>query len=145
MYLYFNSEQSQSFFSNNSYSSFRIKLPKSLPNPSPGCVWTLALLDIQLPRFNKGYTTQFITVNSDITEQQILGQTLQPVLQRIYKTDLNKIKPVVFDDHRYITVTQSCITSMMIYLLDAQGQSPSFKPGILCGSCHFEQRKLTQL
>jgi hypothetical protein len=141
MYVYISGEQSANFFQDNTHASFRVKLPKIL-KPSYGCKLQVALLDIELPKLADSYTTNFITINTDICEPQIVGLSLQPVLNRIYYPDLITSKPIIFDDQRYIDVTTENISSIHIYLLDRHGNYPSFKPGPLTCTLHFKEESI---
>lgn len=139
MYLYLSSTQSTQFFVNNSPAAFRVKLPKRLKLCSSQR-WSIALLDICLPKLKSGYKPLYLTVNSSVVESSVVSMDLMPTLNRIYFQQLKKYRPLLIFEHpRYIPVTTDTMETLDIYLTDSEGNKPSFDEGELLCTLHLTE------
>ena len=138
MYLYITSEQSSRYFTDNTNTRFRVRLPKKL-DLTPKGQWCIALLDIDMPRFEEDYKTSYLTVNSNICEPSYVNTSLIPTLNRIYSVEMSRGRPVYFDNPRYVKITSDFLDVIDIYLTDSKGDSPSFKDGDVICTLHLEK------
>ena len=138
MYIYLSSKQSDNFFIGNTSSGFRVKLPKALYLHEKSR-WYLAILDIDLPMFNSTYTTDYITINSSISEPSTVNTALCPILNRVYFKQLSNGNPVIFDTPRYVKVTVDMLDTIDIYLRDSSNNPPSFREGQVSCTLHLIQ------
>ena len=138
MYLYVSSGQSDQFFLVNTTSAFRVILPKRL-NLTPRGRWRVAILDIDLPRFQDNYKTAYITINSSVCEPSFVNTALRPTLNRVYFNDLLRGRPVTFDSPRYVKLTGDGLDVIDIYLTDSNGESPSFTRGTVACTLHLAE------
>jgi len=138
MYIYLSSDQSDSYFTANNTATFKVKLPKTI-HLSDNSKWSIAILDIDLPRFSDGYKTDYITINSPICEPSIVGNTLSPILDKVYFWYVSKGKPVTFATPRYIPLSVNVLDTIYIYLRDSTGHAPSFKAGHLTCTLHLSE------
>ena len=138
MYIYVSSHQSNEYFTDNTAVAFRVRLPKRL-NLQQSWEWSLAILDISLPKFTDEYKTDYITINSRTCEPSIVNTALQPILNRIFTKELQEGSPVTFDTPRYVRLTQDILDTVDIYLTDSQGRAPSFTPGHVSCTLHLTE------
>ena len=140
MYLYISSEQSDNYFTDNTSTRFRVRLPKRL-NLDPRGGWHMAVLDLDLPRLQEGYKTAYLTINSRVCEPSFVNTALTPTLNRVYFNDVHRGCPVTFDSPRYVKVTTDVLDVLDIYLTDSKGATPSFKTGTVSCTLHLHQEQ----
>lgn len=137
MYLYLSSNSSADVFPENVANSFRVKLPKTLVLNGRDCNWSMALIDVDMPKLPSGYKPKFITFESRTCASAIYKSDLRPVLQRLYYSQIRRGTPVIIDNPRYVQVNTKSIDVIDLYLLDDQGASVSFTPGQLTCTLHL--------
>lgn len=138
MYIYISSEQSDNYFQDNTSVAFRIKLPRRL-RLSPRGQWSIAVLDIDLPRLSDDYKSNYLFIHCNSCEPSVYNSSLSPILNRLYFYQFSKGKPVTFDTPRYVPLTIDSMDTIDIYLTDSDGNSPSFKPGHVACTLHITQ------
>lgn len=137
MYLYISSEQSDDYFTDNTSTRFRVRLPKKL-NLTPRGQWSIALLDVDMPKCLENYKTTYITINTNICEPSLVNTVLRSTLNRVYFNDVSKGRPVYFDNPRYVKITTDFLDVIDIYLTDSEGNIPSFKQGPVSCTLHLQ-------
>lgn len=138
MYIYLTSTASLEYFPNNSVTSFRVKLPKPL-NLKPLGRYSVALLDIDLPKFQQNYAAKHITLFSNMCQHSVSDNTLKPILHRLFFADLRSGRPQILQSPRYVGLNSENLDIIEIYLLDELNQPPSFRPGQLSCTLHIEE------
>lgn len=134
MYIYLNSDGCKKFFSGNSVTSFRTILGKTLHLKGK---WEVAILDIDLPNFEAGYNTDFITVNTHICQESVFDDSLRPILLRVYKHELRRALRVTYP--MYVPINTDTLASIGLYLKDSSDNEPSFSRGHLRCTLHLRQ------
>lgn len=137
MYLYLCSDSCTDIFPDNNASDFRVKLPKTFFLRDQNCSWSIALIDVDLPKLVAGYKPRFITFESRTCASAIYKTDLRPVLQRLYHFQIRKGTPVIIDNPRYVQLNAKSLDVIDLYLLDDQGARVSFAPGPLCCTLHL--------
>lgn len=135
--MYLSSDSCSDIFPENSANDFRVKLPKKLCLKGYESTWSLALIDIDLPKFADGYKPDFITLESRVCVSAVYKSGLRPVLQRLYFSQFRKSLPLVIDSPRYVQVNTKTLDVIDVYLLDDKGAKVSFKPGPLVCTLHL--------
>lgn len=127
--IYASSEDSLSYFPNNTSNSFRIQLPEEIDSH---LLSRCALVEIHLP---KSRTEQKI-IYLDICEHSYVFGRKAPVLRRI----TGKLsKSVIFPERLYISTKPGKYNSLHIYILDENRQPINFDRGIAYCTLHFKQ------
>lgn len=137
MYLYLSSDSCTDIFPFNTANDFRVKLPKTLTLNDHQSSWSLALIDLELPKLAGGYKPAFITFESRTCSSAIYKTDLRPVLQRLYYSQIKKRAAVVIDNPRYVSLNTSSLDVIDLYLLDDKGAGVSFLPGPLTCTLHL--------
>lgn len=138
MQLYITSTTSRDIFPGNNVNKFITKLPRNL-NLTPHGTYSIALLDIDLPRFQPDYTAKYITIYSSLCHPCIYNASQRPVLTRLYYSDMKIGKPFHAQYPRYVPLNTDTLDCLDIYMLDDRDLPPSFKPGQL--TCTLDIRK----
>lgn len=136
MYIYTSSSENPDYFTGNTATDFRVKLPKTL-HKRHNTQWSLALLDIHIPDFSTNYTTDYITVGTPVCEESIDNASLRPVLNRVYASQLETERFLTFDSPRYIRLTVDTLDTIDINLTDSTGGKPSFAQGRVTCTLHL--------
>lgn len=138
MYIYLTSTSSTEFFSFNSITNFKVKLPKTL-KLTPFGNFSVALLDIDLPKLQQNYSAKYITLYTSICQPSISETGLKPVLHRIYFSHFRSGKPLTFFPLKYISLNTEALDVIDLYLIDDTGRPPSFRPGQLSCTLHIKE------
>jgi len=136
--LYLSSRSDLQLYPENTSASFRVRLPDPIKIPESE-KWTIALLDLDLPRCESSYKPSFITIHSTLCTSSVLGPARQPVLQRVYYQDIKSGRPFRFETPRYVPLNVAFLEVLDVSLYDEQGQRPTFKTGVL--NCTLHLRK----
>lgn len=138
MHLYITSTTSRDIFPGNNVNKFNLKLPRNL-NLTPHGAYSIALLDIDLPRFHADYTAKYITIYSSLCQPCVYKDAQRPVLARLYFSDMKTGKPFHALFPRYVPLNTDSIDCLDLFILDDRDLPPSFKPGQL--TCTLDIRK----
>lgn len=138
LYLYISSKSCEHLYPDNDSSNFRVRLPTviRLQGTKP---WSVALLDIDLPKPETDYKPVYIVLSSSVCAPTVYHTTLQPVLQRIYFQEIKSGKPLRFEAPRYVPVNIASLEIFDLCIFDDKGQRPSFKSGHLSCTLHLRQ------
>lgn len=137
MFIYCSSTDSQLFYPGNVATLFKVKLPKTLHFEGGG--WQVGLVEIQIPSFIKTYDAQFLTVNSTLCQDSIVGQELLPCLRRIFKSDLQGTNQP-FNPILYTALNVIKCDVITVYIKDEKGNPPLLDPTkALDCTLHFRQ------
>lgn len=137
MYIYLTSTASDDYFSNNSVTNFRVKLPKAL-KLAPFGHYAVALVDIDLPKLRQNYTSKHISIYSSICQPSITDSGLKPILHRVFYSYLRSGRPLSLDPLRYVPLNTDSLDVLDMYLLDDTNVPPSFRPGQLSCTLHIK-------
>jgi len=138
MYIYLDSRDSIEYFPNNRADSFTVRLARNTQF-SPYGQWFVTIADINLPPLQPNYKPEFLVLYSDICAPSIYGGGLKQVLHRIYYRDLHLSRPIVFNPPRYKKVSTESLSTIHLYLLDEEGNPPSFMRGSLVCTLHIKK------
>jgi len=138
MYIYLDSRESTEYFPDNCTDSFVVRLTKNT-QLLPYGQWLVTIADIDLPPLQLNYKPKFLALYSDICAPSIYGGGLKQVLHRIYYRELRLARPIVFNPPRYKKVSTESLNSIHLYLLDDEGNRPSFEKGPLLCTLHIKQ------
>jgi len=138
MYLYLDSRDSAEYFPDNSSVSFTAKLAKNIQF-SPYGQWFVTVADIDLPPLQIDYKPKFLVLYSDICTPSIYGGGLKQVLHRIYYRELHLARPIVFNPPRYKPISAESLDTIRLYLLDDEGNRPSFRRVPLLCTLHVKK------
>lgn len=134
MYIYLTSNGSQTFFSENSSTEFRIRL--SRPVTVYGR-WEIAILQVSLPHFKSGYSPAYIDISTSVCLPSILNGSEKPILNRIFFTEIIEGACIRFHRPYYLTVNTENLHVIDINLYDDKGDKPSFDDGEVCCTLHL--------
>lgn len=138
MYFFLTSDSNREYYPANTVNSFRVKLPNHFSLHTSDN-WSVALLDISLPRLTTGYTPDFITVNSPLCHPSVVNSSLQPILRRFYYKEIGENPVIIPDSPHYMTINTASLDDIHIYLSDHNGSQPSFESGRVCCTLHFKK------
>lgn len=136
-YLYLSSHTSKDIYPFNTANDFKAKLPLTLNLNGAVGKWRMALLDIDLPKLEEGYKPNYITLETSLCAPSVYHNSLRPILQRLYYSEIKKGQPITIDSPRYVTINTSNIESFDLYILDQTDQKVSFKTGHVYCSLHL--------
>jgi hypothetical protein len=136
MYLYLSSDSCKEIYPSNAPDEFRVRLPQALHLSEPDS-WSLAILDVHLPRFSTGYKPKFIVFESTVCTPSVYESSLRPILQRLYFHELRRGLPVRILSPRYVTVNTKDLHTFDLYLRDENGSRISFNSGHLSCTLHL--------
>ena len=134
MYIYIDSNGSQTYFNDNKAVAFRIKLPKLLKFYGQ---WEVALAELDMPQLESGYQTDYITLNTSLCTESVFNDSLRPVLRRIYKDQLKQTRHISYVTPYYVPVNAVEVDTIYVYLTDARQAQPSFQKGPLYCTLHL--------
>lgn len=143
-FLYLSSDASKDLYRDNNTASFRVKLPSKiiLDNPAK---WSVALLDVDLPKTDESYKCQYITFQSSLCSPTVHNEKLQPIMERFYYTEIRAGRPIRIDRPRYVPVNMSSIDVIDVDIISDTGAHPSFKPGQANCTLHLRQKTNNQI
>lgn len=128
MFLHISSDQCQDLFPENSSSSFKVKLPRTLYFPKNEC-WFISLVDIKVPRLKDSPSPPYVLVSTPLCDPSIVGQQLIPVLYRFYESQISRGKCAVPANERQLAVTTDQLSVIEVHITNPSGQNVSFRPG----------------
>lgn len=137
MYIHISSDQSTSYFSNNSPSGFRVKMPYTI-NLDHGIQYEIAILQITTPPLKNQYNPKYITINTNMCESSIINNTLRPILRLMHVDSLGET--IEFSAPQYHNVTSHSIDLIDLYLSDDSNSEPSFEQGTLYVTLHIRPK-----
>lgn len=137
MYLYLTSDCNADVFPENTASSFRVKLPKTLDLKEKNCSWSIALIDVDMPKLSGDYKPNFITFESSVCAPSIYKLGLRPVLHLLYYPQIRRGFPIIIENPRYIQLNTKSIDVIDIYLTDDKDEKVSFSTGHLTCTLHL--------
>jgi len=138
LYIYVTSDSSNDLYPGNDPSHFRVNLPQTVKTENPHS-WFLGLVDIDLPKLKENYKPDFLVISCSICAPSYVGNSLQPVLQRLYFGEIKSGRSLRFETARYVTVNSESVDLLEFRITDDQGEKPSFKAGK--SSCTLHLRK----
>ena len=134
IYLYLSSDTSKDIYPDNHAGSFRVKLPQTL---YLGGKWTIALLDIDLPKISQNPKPHHITLQTSISTPCIYKSGLNSVIQRLYFSEVKRGLPVYITNPRYMPVSINILDTFDMFITDDKGQKVPFEPGSLECTLHL--------
>lgn len=137
LYLHLTSDCNLDIFPENTANAFRVKLPQTLELNG---VWTIALLDVDMPKLVEDYKPKWITLQSTLCAPSVYKTDWKPVLQRFYYYHVKKGSPLVMERPRYVLVNSRNIDFIDLFILDESGEKASFKRGHLSCTLHLIRR-----
>lgn len=137
-YFYLSSSSGLDINPQNSVSNFRVQLPQTL-RLDPSFKWSVAILDIDLPKFDEEYHAKYITIESGICTSSGYKNGLRPVLQRLYFDDVKKGRPINITNPRYVALNKTNIDSVDFLITDNRDNKPPFKQGSVECTLHISR------
>ena len=134
--MYLSSDSCREIYPYNTANDFRVKLPQTLQLHSAE-KWTIAILDIDLPRLEDEYKPHYITLESSVCTPSVYTNGLRPVLQRLYFSQIKKGSPIIFSNPRYVPLNTSTIDVLDMYITDSSGRKASLKQGAVECTLHL--------
>jgi hypothetical protein len=137
-YLYINSNESNTYFSDNH--SYRFKVHLSLPLPLNGN-WKIALLEFYATEDSskpKPTTTGALYIYTDLCKESIVRGIEQPLLRRLKKNKRNSWE-YMLDNPYYLPVKRKELREFEIYIKAADGSLASQLKDPLHLTLHLKQ------
>lgn len=138
--MYLSSDSCKNLYKDNNASSFRIKLSRKIMLDN-AAMWSVALLDADLPRTDESYKCQYITFQSSLCTPMVHNETLQPIMERFYYHEIRTGRPLRIDTPRYVPVNMSIIDVIDVDIIDNFGAHVSFKGGRVNCTLHLKRKK----
>lgn len=132
--MYISSNTCKDIFPGNNAANFIVKLPQPLYLRGK---WTIALLDVDMPKLSDNYKPQYIILQSSVCTPCIYNECLSPIIQRLYYSEVRKGQPIYVTNPRYLTVNNNILQNFDMYITDDQGNKASFKDGTLECTLHL--------
>lgn len=140
MYLYLSTKKNGSDEIPNVKNLYELvfKLPKSI-KLAPFGDWSIALVDIDLPKLEENYRPQYLVIFSSVCAPCVFQQDLKPVMQNLYYFQIRSNKPIIFENPRYVKINKEALDTIDLYITDENGDSPSFKNRTLACTLHIRK------
>lgn len=136
LYLYLSSNSCKDIYPSNNANAFRVKLPQTL-HLYEAEKWSVALLDINLPKLEEGYKPGYITLESSVCKPSVYKNGSRQVLHRLYFSQIRKGSPIMISSPRYVQLNVSHIDTFDMCITDSSGQIEPFKKGTVDCTLHL--------
>jgi hypothetical protein len=124
-YLHVNCNDSSEFYPTNDPSDFRIKLPRPLTLEGE---WECGLINLSFwPQFATSEKPKEIYICTDLIGNSYAMDGLHPILKRISVPEnvITKVN-INYAHVDFITLNQSILQTVQLYIMDNTGVAPSF-------------------
>ena len=140
LYLYISSNTSKDIYPDNRAANFRVRLPQTLYLQGS---WSIALVDIDMPKLSDNYKPQHIIFQSSVCKPCVHKDSLDPIIQRLYYSEIRKGQAVYIAQPRYLLVNNSILEVFDMHITDDLGNKVSFKEGSLECTLHLMKYVIT--
>lgn len=135
-FLHISSTQSLKKFPENQPTSFSVQLPRTIYLKPEGS-WSVALVDIKLPVVKNKTADGFIAINLTNCQLSIVLNSLQPVLYRVFYSELSRGRHISPNILRYVPYISETLDTLQFHMKDSQNEKVSFGQGIVHCTLHF--------